>query len=236
MIAAKIYVKMGDVSEAERFCRKAYDTNSKFINGKKSSYQTIMLEERSILLHGLNVAILSANKNLFNFFYEKFRKDSERSSVNRKAEKSVKELKLFNSLFNNNAIDEEDIKIFTSIIDNDNLEVFLSLFNTYTHTEIKAELLNLICKKFPNNSNLFNRYGLALSENGKNEEAENVFIESYRANPKEPSTIFYLTSIYIQNGKHHKIVPLIRDAEINFRDNPEVHRRLLILKQRLQIH
>ncbi|HVO73355.1 MAG TPA: glycosyltransferase [Ignavibacteriaceae bacterium] len=235
MIAAKIYIKIGNAAEAEKFCRKAYDINSKFLSGKKSSYQTIMLEERSILLHGLNVAILSGNKNLFNFFYEKFRNDRGKAAGSEKNEKSARELKLFNSLFNNNDFDEEDTNIFTSIIDNDNLEVFISLLNTYTNNEKKAELLNLLCKKFPHNANLLNRYGLVLSEIKKNDEAEHIFLESYSTNPKEPSTIFYLTSVYLQNGKHHKIVPLLEESEKNFRDNPEVISRLIILKQKLSI-
>jgi glycosyltransferase involved in cell wall biosynthesis len=264
MIAAKIYVKIGNLLEAEKFCRKAYDLNSMFLDGKKSSYQTIMLEERSILMHGLNVAILSGNKNLFNFFYEKFKNDTDKLSSNKtteghteldsasylqnkipkqvrndtiadKEEKSVKELKLFNSLFNNTTVDKDDINIFTLIIDNDNLDVFLSLLDIYTHNKIKVELLKLTCKKFPHNAILLNKYGLALSEAKKNEEAESVFLESYNTDPKQPSTIFYLTSIYLQNGKHHEIAPLIRDSEINFRDNPEVLNRLIILKQKLKI-
>ena len=228
LVAAKIYVKTGNFAEAEKCCLRAYEVNSGFLKGTKSSYQTIYLEEKDILYHCLNVSLSSSNKNLFNSFYKKY------SSLHDGGNKI--EMELFEILLNNRNAEEKDAEKVLEAVSAGNMELILEMLNSYSDNKFKTNLLREINRIFPGNSIVLNKLALSLASQIRFKEAEENLLKSYEANPADPSTVFYLASIFLQNNKPEKISPLISAAENTFRNMPEITARLQILKKKLNIN
>ncbi len=226
LAAGKIYTKIGNFAEAEQCCRKAYDVNSQLIKGTRSSFQSIYLDEKDILYHCLNIALSISNKNLFNFFYERY------SS----AEKDTAEMELFGILLNNKDRGERDAGRLLAAVNSNNFELITAMLNSYPENGFKLDLLYILNKKVPGNSTLLNKLALSLASHKKFIEAEECLLKSYECNENDPSTIFFLSSIFMQNNKPEKIPPLISAAENTFSNMPEVTARLQILKQKLNIN
>ena len=70
LVASQIYLKLSRIEEAESYCVKAYEVNSKLLKEGGSSSQVILLSEKDILYHCLNIAVSLQNIKLFNFFYK----------------------------------------------------------------------------------------------------------------------------------------------------------------------
>lgn len=228
LAASKIFIKTGNSTEAEKCCRRAYEVNSELICGKRSSYQTIYLDEKDILYHCLNIALSLSNKDLFNSFYKSYK--------NARNDQSKIEMELFEILLNNKNIDEKESEKLLKIVTEGNLELIMAMLNNYPDNAFKIDLLNRIKGEFPGNSIILNKLALSLAAQKRYNEAEENLLKSYEYNPNDPSTVFYLASIFLQNNKAEKILPLILNAENTYKNIPEIRARLRILKQKLNIN
>ncbi len=177
------------------------------MNGAKSSSQSILMEEKNLIFHVLNIAITTNQKVLFNNFYKKLNQISEEHNL---------ELELLNRLMNNQIITDDFINESINKINSENLELFLNVISNYKDINIQCRLLNQTSKRFPGSTAALNQYGLALTKLQKFEEAQKVFSSSYSINSKEPSIIFYLISANLQTNNLSVIPSLIIDAEKNF--------------------
>ncbi|MHB1687857.1 MAG: glycosyltransferase [Ignavibacteriaceae bacterium] len=226
LAASSIYSLVKDYDKADAYCRKAFVINKKIITEKKYSTQIPLSDDKSILYHGLSIAIESKNKNLYNY-YSDLIKNSD----------TIKNLtglqKLFAALLNNERLSEEDLGKCVNEIDERNINVMINVLKDYHIIGSKIMLLQKIYTKFSNDSNFLNSYGLALSEAKKIDEAESIFENSYRLNPYEASTVFYLISTYLQNNKTNDISIILKEAEERFKDVPEIINRINLLKTKL---
>ncbi|MFA4924889.1 MAG: glycosyltransferase family 2 protein, partial [Ignavibacteriaceae bacterium] len=112
--AANIYLKLGDANTAEKLSRKAFEVNRKYLNGEKTSNQNILIDELHLCYYGLEISLLSNNKELFNFFYKKYTVLNKTSGAG--------ELELFDKLLNNKPIAEEKLAVYASRINASNIE------------------------------------------------------------------------------------------------------------------
>ena len=60
-----------------------------------------------------------------------------------------------------------------------------------------------------------------------------MFEESLSLKEKDPSSVFLLISVYLEENKYQKIPSLLIMAEKEFADFPEFNSRFEILKQKL---
>ena len=223
--AANIYLKLGDANVAEKYSRKAFEVNRKYLRGEKTSNQNILIDELQLCYYGLEISLLSNNKELFNFFYKEY------SLLNKTAGSG--ELELFEKLLNNQPIPPDKLQNYAAHITNSNVTLVLALFDRYNDNILKLELFQLCKKNFSGNSVFFNKLGLLLTELQKYAEAAQAFEQSISITDHEPSTIFYLVSAYLQNGESAKIPQLVHTAEQRFANQEQVLSRLNLLKEKL---
>jgi len=231
LTAAKIYVKLQDFSNAEMLCRKAFDVNSSFIKKNKSSSQVIFLNEREFINHALGISIQIKNVQLFNYFYHILKSLSLKNIDN----DFQIQLNLFDVLLNNKTMTQSLIDSFIRVISQSNLDLVLTLIDQYSIPESKIILLENINKKFSSNSSVLNKLGLSYTELKEYKKAELVFKESIDTNPNDPSTIFYLTSTYLQVNNLSQIKDLIEFAEKKFSHMKVVMDKLNLIKQKLSL-
>ncbi len=224
--AGRIFMKIAKYDEAAQLCYDAYNINTKLKLGEKKSSQAILMDEKDLIYHSLDIAITSKDKNLFNFFYKELQKLVGKEDI---------QLELINKILNNQLIDDEFIRLSTNEMSKENLDFFLNIISNYNDIHIQEKVLNGINKKFPDNFTVLNKLGSILSRQNKIEEASEKFKESYLSNSKEPSTIFYLVSTYIQTKNLSAIPSLITDAEETFKNQPQIMQKISLLKQKLSI-
>jgi len=224
LAAAKIYLQLKNYDKANKFCTDALEVNRSFQSGNKNSYQAILLDEETIIYEGLNISIQSQNKDAFNFFYDKFRKNRSR--------KNEKIFELIDILINKKTF--SSIDEYTSEICDSNLELILTLIDGYEN-RIKINFLKSLYPVFQDNSVFLNKYGLVLYNERMLDEAEEMFEKSF-ALFKNPAAIFYLISVYLSNNKLSKIAPAIKKAESTYSGQKEIIGRLNILKEKIYPH
>lgn len=226
LAASSIYALVNDFNKADSYCREAYFVNNKLMSQKKHSSQIPLSDDKSILYHGLSIAIQARDKNLYNYYSGLIN--------NSKTIKGLNDLQnLFSDLLNNKKISVINLEKYARVIDESNINVILSLLKDYQDMESKLILLKTIHPKFPENFTFLNSYGLMLSESKLQEESEIIFEKSYKLNPYEPSTIFYLISSYIQKNQKGKIIDIIKETEERFKKLPELLSQIELLKAKL---
>ena len=229
LAASQIYIKLSRFTEAESLCRKAYEVNSKILKESSNSNQVILLSGQDILYNCMNIAVLLQKVSLFNYFYKEF------EIFNFKSPDALKniEMKLFDILLNNKKIEENNLKEFLECINKNNLNVFISLLEQYNIIESKILFLNAISVKFPLNSVVFNKLGLVLVKIKNIEEAVLAFEKSFKINPDDPSTLFYLISTYLQKNNLQKIYSLIEFAKNKYSGIPAIIDKLNMIEQKI---
>lgn len=223
--AANIYLKLGDANIAEKYSRKAFEENRKYLRGEKTSTQNILIDELQLCYYGLEIALLSGNTNLFGFFYKEY-------LVLNKTSDST-EMELFENLLNNRLIPPDKLRNYAEHITPSNFSLVATLFDRYNDKNSKLELMQLCADRFVRDSVFLNKLGLLLMECQKNRAAAKAFEQSISINDNDPSTIFYLVSAYLQDGELAKIKSTVHSAELKFANQEQVLSRLNLLKKKL---
>jgi len=224
--AGRIFIKVGKYDEAAKLCYDAYNINMKLKSGEEKSNQAILMDEKDLIYHSLDIALNSKDKDLFNFFHSKLQMIVGKKDI---------QLELINRILNGQLLDDDFINLSTNEISKENLDFFLNIISNYDDMLIQEKILIGINKKFPDNCTVLNKLGSILSQQNKFEEAREKFNESYISNPKEPSTIFYLVSSYLQTKNISEIPPLIISAEETFQNQPQIIQKIDLLKQKIGI-
>jgi glycosyltransferase involved in cell wall biosynthesis len=231
LVASQIYLKLSRIKDAESYCVKAYEVNSKLLKESSSSNQVILLSENNILYHCLNIAALLQSVDLFNFFYKKLENFNFAASDT----DNKNEMILFDILLNNKKLEENNLVELLECLNVDNLNIFITILEHYNVIESKVAILKIISDKFTQNSIILNKYGLALANIKNIEEAVLVLEKSLDINPDDPSTVLYLISIYIQKSNFQKINSLLKFAKNKYSDFPAIIDKLKLIEQKLSI-
>jgi glycosyltransferase involved in cell wall biosynthesis len=219
--AANIYLILKDYGKASEYILKAYNNNHEIYEGKGTSFQTSYLNNDSICIYGLHIAIGADNKELFRFFFTRL-KENNHVVFN-----------LFNLIINNTYIDPEAIKISIQLLTERYLEALIAALKNYSYTESKINLLTALSDKFPQNPKVLIPYGIVLSESGKLKECVNILESAMVNDPDNPSVVFYLISAYLKTNDIKHVNNLLLNAEKKFAALPAVVSRLELVKQKL---
>jgi len=231
LAASEVYLATGKFKDACTCCYQAYKINKQYSEGKKFSFQSILLDDKSIIYQGLKVAISTGNSELFNFFFPLLKSCKSLSEGN-----SLNELQMYDELLNNKDFNSDKIKQYLNFIDDKNLELVVTLLERYNKADNKALLLNALCNKFPSNAILHNKFGITLMQLKDFANAEKILEKANNLNENYPSTIFYLVSVYMQNNNLAKVAALIQSAEIKYASSPEILNRLTVIKKKLNFN
>jgi tetratricopeptide (TPR) repeat protein len=175
----------------------------------------------------MSISLLISDRNLFNNFFEKFQLLNKNNDVS--------ELELLEVLINKIEVSEDRHEKILACINLQNFELITALLESYPGNSFKLEVLKVLNNMLPGNSSILNKLGLYLVSLKRFNEAEQYLLKSYEHNPNDPSTVFYLVSVFLQNNKPENIPSLISSAEDTFKNIPEITSRLNILKQKLNI-
>jgi glycosyltransferase involved in cell wall biosynthesis len=231
LVASRLYLKVSRTKEAEFYCLKAFEENSKQLKVNTASGQVILLSQKDILNHCLNIAVSLQNPVLFNFFYKEFEKlNPVNIDVGTK-----NEMKYFDILLNNKIIENNNVSELLSCINDSNLNIYISMLEYYNVSESKIAILKAIAGKYSQNSTILNKYGLALTSIHNIDEAILVLEKSLEINPNDPSTVFYLISAYLQKNNFQKINSLINFAKEKHSGIPAVIDRINLIGQKLSL-
>ncbi|MFO7446339.1 MAG: tetratricopeptide repeat protein, partial [Ignavibacteriaceae bacterium] len=227
MAAAKIFLRFKMYDKAADAALRSYEANKKYLNKKQLSAQNILMDEKELSYHGLEIAILVMDKKLFNFFYEK---------ITNAGEKENTEAGVFNNLYNNIKIDETKISPFIDEMNERYLEPLLVLLEKYNHLDCRFSILKGLAVRFIKNPYIHLELGKLYLTTGNLNLAQQELERTVELKPEEPSFYFYLISVYMQNSNLKKLFSTLDTLEKRFSSYPEVKSKVDILKQKLVSH
>lgn len=227
MVASQIYFKIGDKEKGEVFCKKAYEYNSRLLQGEMESAFDLLVEPDIVAFYGIDYAIKNKNRENYNFYYSELRKLSRLNG------KSGIELEFIHKLFNNEKIHVSEAAKFFSIIDEKNFDLFLSLIENYNQMQSKLYLLQELRGKHTSSIRLFNILGNTLVALGRNKEAKDIWESRITENIYDPSTVLFLVSSYLTENETEKIDELLNTGLKKFSEYPAVVNILNSVRQRI---
>ena len=221
LLASEIYFRINKVDDSIKYCRKALYENKKILAGKNKSALTVGIKNELILSKGIYYSVLSSNKIELGYFLDELQKEDINFSM------IVRKL-----IENKKFVESEAIEI-SKIISNDSLDMFLELFEKYKEKESALNVLIANYNSFKENSKFLKTLGLLYLENNQHDKAVELFEQSLSLKEKDPASVFYLISIYLQQSQLEKIPDLLIMAENEFENIPEFVSKFEILKQKL---
>ncbi len=221
LLASEIYFRLNKIDESFRYCKTALLQNIKVLSGINKSALAIGLKNETIISKGIYSSILSSNNIELNYFLDVLKNENE------------KLYGIIKKLLENKKFIEHEKDEIVRMISNDNLDMFLTLLERYNEKYLALEILKEIYNSFKNNSKFLKALGLLYFENNFLNEAASLFEESLILKEKDPASVFYLVSVYLQDNQLEKIPALLIMAEKEFGNIPEFNSKFEILKQKL---
>jgi glycosyltransferase involved in cell wall biosynthesis len=229
LLTSKIYLRMQDYSNAEEYCRRALDTNTKLLTGNNSSSLDIILNEEEILYYGICLTKISKNQRYYNLYMNSLKKFFEKKGISN----SETKINILRKIWaDENLINGDSLEV-VEIITRFNIEFIIELIKSYKISESKLNILNKIANDYLSNTSFATIYGVTLAENNLINEAIKILETVIQSRLSDPSTVFYLISLYVKVNQLNKIIPCIKLLETDFGFIPEVKARLPLLKQKL---
>ena len=218
LIASQVYNAQREYSKAIEFCKTALTENRKNSNTENLTTSiSVILPEEKILKHGLYLSLSGSNQYMFNYFLHE---------LNRLDSSDKLEVELIEKLYNYAELYEEELSYLGEIVDIDSLELFLILISRIESKQSQLNALFFLNDKFEMNSKYLTRLGLSLYENEYRSEAAQIFERSLKLEVKDPSQVFYLISIYVDESKYEKIPELLEFAMNEFSHIPGIQEKL----------
>lgn len=224
IIVSSIYLYKGDFKNSEKYCRLAYKYNYDLANSQ-SAFFDIIVEEKAILQHIINIAVLTANKTLFNDYFPKLNLlDIETNWKNL--------FVLFNSIFNNLPISEILIKEINSYVKREYLDSILLLLGLYENVSLRIKILNKLEENYKS-SQLYLMLAESYLALDNIEKGVENFEKSYNIDKNNPNTINSLIILYFKLNDFKKLNNLLNEAVEIFKNEPEIYNKIMQLKAKL---
>lgn len=208
LVASQVYNSINENSKAIEFCKTALFANRKLIN-RIASFNSIdiIVPEEKILKHALYLSATGENNYMFNYFL---------LELNKLKDFDKSEYIIIEKLFNRINLTEDEFLILSKVVDIDSLDLYLALISRLNNKEAELNSLFYLHDNFETNSKYLTKLGLTLNENGFASEAMQVFENSLKLEEKDPSQVFYLLSIYVDENLYEKIPDLLEFAMNEF--------------------
>ena len=223
MLASEISFRINKIDESFKYCRTALLENKKILSGISKSALSIGLKNETIISKGIYYSILSSNKIELSYFLDELSKENNKLS------------EIVGKLIGNEKISELEKNGLPELISNNNLDMFLILFERYDNKAFFIEVLKKVYVSYKVNSKFLKTLGLLYLENNSLYEAEKMFEESLLLKEKDPASVFLLISVYLEKNQYQKIPSLLLMAEREFSDIPEFNSKFEILRQKLGV-
>ena len=226
-MASKIYLRSGRVKEADSFCRKAVEINSKITYGKSKPNFDIIIDEKVLLFYALNFSLENNLTDSFKYYF------NELGRILLKSDKRFWQIINLVTLQKDISLDEWEVLI--EKIDINNVDFITSIISRSNDDLEKIKILKRINEKLPNYVKSKNVLANLYFNQGKFNEAIFTFEESLKIE-RNPATYFFLISALVQKQDFGKIKYLIDEAENVSQDFPLILEKVNLLKTKLQAY
>jgi len=222
LLASHIYQQFNQNEEALRFCKNAFKQNEILTRKNRSkNVLDIVINTKKIIYNGILASLNANNIKELEFFLNKLSKHSNT------------ERELFQKILENNLINKNELNELFNLLNEHNIEVILKIMERHNDNNLKLEFYSDIYNRFNNNSKYISSYGSFLISIGQLEEAEIILRTSLESENVNPAVIFYLISIYVEQGKLNKIKETILIGERITENNTLLKTRLNDIKNKI---
>jgi len=226
VVISSIYLYKGDFKESEKYCRLAYNYNKDLMQSKTAFFD-ILVEEKAILQHIINIAALTANKSLFDDFYLKLKIDE--------IELNWQNLfSFFNSIINNLNVPKNLLNNLKTFFKLEYLDSALVFLKSYENINLRIDILQELNLIFDNKSGIFYLLGQSYLEVGNAETAVVYYHQYYNSNKNDPNVINILITLLFKLNKLKELNNLLSEAVDVFKSEPEIYNKINILKEKLE--
>ncbi len=212
LVASDIYLSLDEGEKAANYCIQAYNANE--TKGEKDRLIDVLLAPDKIIYQGLYVAFRKNQVKAIDFFFTKLMELKKHNLREWDIESDV-----INMLSNNTPLTQVDISNFVSIVNDFNYEFYFALIDVYYHKEIIVQFFEKLVQTNPQNTLYRNKYVFYLSQFGKNAQALAQLEEKLELFPEDPTTIFYMISLYMETKEFEKLEQIIRWGKDKFKGN-----------------
>ncbi len=212
VLAANIYLELGDYAASAQHARDAYRYNRELLEGKRTSDFDVLVNEKNMVLYGINLAIMLSDKELFLFFYPetlKFATD----------ENDKRFIAVFHSLFTEGKLPDEFFLYFDAFKNKINDRTFANALYAYFNgpTETAEKTARLFSDSFYVQFAL----GEKFSKTDK-KFAERCFERALELNPADMRTITKLIVIYGASRNVEKLQRIYEIMKTYYPDNRDL--------------
>ncbi len=225
VILSSINLRLQSFNKAEEHCRLSYKFNVEQRHNVNDF--EILLNDNDVLNHGLDIAIMSNNKILFNDFYNELNK-------NECEEKRNNLLEVFSLLLNNKEIPYEKTVLYAESINDDFIAYALLLIDPNYEAKIKVKFYETFVARKNYDYRLLNLLAIAYGDIGDITNSIKYFEASLQKNNNDPNTILNLVSLYASTSEYSKLNKLIDNSVPFFESQPSIKNKLLGLKKKIE--
>ena len=226
VIASNVYLKLNEIDKAIFYCKRAYEFNSSLLKKEKETYFDILIDEKALALHCINISVLCQSKSLFNYFYPIV----VASDINQEGRD---QLEFIHTLINNLPAEPILFKNIDEVVKGINFNTLIKLFNNYQRGFDKLVLLTKLSFRYSNNYKFLSLFGKVLIENNQLQKAAEVFSRALSLKNDDPVIIFNLITIYSELKDYEQLREIVNKAENIFNDYPEILVRLISIKEKI---
>lgn len=222
VIASQIYNKLNDGNKSLHYCKKAYQLGLESANTNNHlRIQEIKINSSKIIYEGILYSLQFDNNEYLKYFLKQLSSTNNKESV------------FFSKIINTEHLNKEELEELISNIAENNIVLYLQFINKINDSGLKLDIYSNLFNRFSNNSKFLNNFGSFLIEINQIDEAKIIFESALNNEEYEDSTIFYLSSVYIQTNEIDKLRELVLTAEAKSAGNELFTNKLRILKEKI---
>lgn len=226
LVASKVYLSLGEIEKADKHCRKAYVLNKSYMNKVNQTHFDILVESVNLVIHGLNIALYSNNKELFNYF-------AALPELSQLKQNQVNLIKFLGKIINQNTIVDGSVNLLSEAVNEYNPKVIINILNNYQLENDKHLVIHELYKYYTNNAEFLNYYANFLIHLNKTQLAAEVFEQLLKIEPQFSQAVLQLINLYTQLNDFAKLKIALVKAEVLFAEDETVSKRIADIKNRL---
>ncbi len=220
-LLSKIFLRRGEYIKACNYTITAIENN----RSSTSKEFKLNIEESKIFLVGLEAAIAANDKH----HIEKFTKELLVVAAKGNGDNNIEVLLKFvgDKRIGKHQLDKIVLPEYKSVLQR--------LIDSLPDNNHKLDYLLVMLQKFPDDNDVAFSLGSTYMNMENYPEAANYFEVCIKGNYDQPSTYFYLISIYYSLNDDKKLRRIFEIAEKRYVTSPEIMNKLMLIKQKLSL-
>ncbi len=212
VLAANIALEFQEANDAAKYAKIAYEKNRLALEGKLRAKFDVLVNEKNILLYGINLALLINDKDLFEYFYPKVQ-------ALELDENDKLLLSFYHSIYSSGNVPGEILSRFDKFKRKIDVRILAQAVKYLTEKGIEAA--KLLAREFPENFELLFNLGEIFLES-KPEQSRAFLENAQKINPSDLKTMWNLFNLYFSELNLPKLEVLLSNVKKYHSDNLEL--------------